>query len=74
MGFAGGNGDSAYKEAAVGVDAGNRTCGNLAVPTKYRTSSGMNLGRWVTRQREFRKAGRLSEDRRQKLDSLGMVW
>ena len=51
-----------------------RTHGNLEVPVKYRTPSGMNLGRWVTRQRDFCKAGRLSEDRRQKLDSLGMVW
>lgn len=62
--------DQAFEEAKLY----RHTYGNLEVPTKYQTPAGMNLGRWVTRQREFRKAGRLSEDRRQKLDSLGMVW
>ena len=48
--------------------------GNLNVPVKYKTSSGMMLGRWVVRQREFRKQGRLPEERIRRLDRLGMVW
>ena len=48
--------------------------GDLNIPVKYKTASGLLLGRWVVRQRDFRKQGRLSAARKQKLDTLGMVW
>ncbi|MBQ9686699.1 MAG: Helicase associated domain protein [Oscillospiraceae bacterium] len=62
--------DSAYEEAA----RYQSEHGNINVPSKYKTSSGLALGAWIARQRDFWKAGRLSEERKQKLDALGMVW
>lgn len=62
--------DSAYAEAFQY----HREHGDLCVPTKYKTPSGLLLGRWIMRQRGFWKAGRLSEERKQKLDELGMKW
>ena len=62
--------NSAYEEA----QRYQKENGNLLVPTGYRTASGLALGRWVIRQREFYRDGRLSRDRKQKLDALGMVW
>lgn len=32
------------------------------------------LGRWVVRQRELHKKGRLEEERKRQLDNLGFVW
>lgn len=62
--------DRAYQEAVRYYQAH----GNLNVPVKHKTASGLKLGSWVVRQRDYRKAGRLSAERRQKLDALGMVW
>lgn len=45
--------------------------GNLRVPTTYKAPDGYMLGRWIDRQR---RNERLSADRREKLDRLGMVW
>jgi len=47
--------------------------GHCRVPAKY-VDSDFRLGRWVMVQREFRKAGRLSEERIKKLTSLGFIW
>ena len=62
--------ESAYEEATRYYSAH----GDLNVPVKYKTESGLRLGAWVVRQRGFWKAGRLSDERKQKLDSLDMVW
>lgn len=62
--------DRVYQEATRYYKAH----GNLNVPVKYKTESGLQLGAWVVRQRDFRKAGRLSDERKQKLDALDMVW
>lgn len=50
--------------------------GNLNVPVEYETQSGFKLGTWIQRQRRCgRKVrGQLSEERRARLDSIGMVW
>lgn len=47
--------------------------GHLNVPPSYVTESGLRLGRWIRRQREM-YGTTLSEDRKKRLDALGMVW
>lgn len=46
--------------------------GNLNVPATYSTKDGYMLGRWLDRQRE--RKDKLSQDRIEKLNALGMVW
>lgn len=48
--------------------------GNLNMVPTYKTASGVPLGKWLARQRDFYKSGRLSEDRKRRLDELGIVW
>ncbi len=51
--------------------------GNLKVPCRYITADGYALGNWIANQRKIRKgqiSGALTEERIQKLDSIGMVW
>ena len=53
------------------------TCGNLEVPSHYRTEDGYSLGRWIQTQRQVRAGktyGTLTEERIQLLDAIGMVW
>lgn len=47
--------------------------GNLNIPSAYITDDGIRLGRWIRRQREAYSTT-LSEERKQKLDSIGMIW
>jgi len=42
------------------------------VPSKYRTSDGFSLGRWVTSQRESKS--KLTPEKVARLDDLGFVW
>lgn len=51
--------------------------GNLKVPKRYITESGIALGSWLATQRRVRAGtvpGRLSEEQVERLDKLGMVW
>ena len=48
--------------------------GNLQVPAKYKTKDGYLLGAWITNARKRRNDGKLTEERIQKLDQLGMTW
>ena len=47
------------------------TYGSLNVPTSYKTSDGVALGKWIERQRNNKK---LSEKRKSRLDNIGIVW
>ncbi len=47
--------------------------GNLNVRASYISPSGYRLGGWISDQREKGKE-KLSEDRRKKLDEIGMAW
>ncbi len=51
---------------------------NLDVPSKYVTKSGKRLGAWIHRLRsasnDTTKGGSLTEDRIQRLNSIGMIW
>ena len=48
--------------------------GNMLVPLKHQTTSGLNLGRWVRSQRSAKRRGTLSQERIDRLDQLGFVW
>ena len=48
--------------------------GNVMVPQRHKTSDGFGLGRWVTNQRRVEKLGRLSQDKKHRLEQVGFVW
>lgn len=52
--------------------------GDLRVPIKakarYITPNNKNLGNWISTQRDNKKKGTLSEERINKLNSIGMIW
>lgn len=51
--------------------------GDLNMPTKYKTSAGLNLGSWIATQRRVRKGksrGTLTESQIVRLDGIGMIW
>ena len=47
--------------------------GNLDIPVAYITDNGVRLGRWIRHQRESYHTT-LSDERKEKLDRIGMVW
>ena len=51
-----------------------RRVGDLNVPFTYRSPDGYKLGGWIADQREKKRAGSLKEERRRRLDALGMLW
>ncbi len=48
--------------------------GKIRVPKRYVTKDGLLLGRWVIHQRACYYAGRLNDDKIQRLNLLGMNW
>ncbi len=48
--------------------------GSLDVPNSYVTEGGVQLGKWIYRQRIAREQATISEKRMAKLNALGMVW
>lgn len=48
--------------------------GHLRIPQSYATDEGMNLGRWLGKQRDLHRAGRLVPERANALDQLGIEW
>ena len=56
-----------------------RENGNLEVPAAYQTKNGLNLGKWVRRQRTAYQKGRqggkpYQEELARRLEGIGMVW
>ena len=51
-----------------------RNNGDLDVAYTYVTEEGFKLGDWICNQREAYRYGRLKSDRKEKLDSIGMIW
>ena len=47
--------------------------GHCRVPKKH-VEDGENLGKWLSRQKEAHKKGKLDPERYQKLNGLGVVW
>lgn len=48
--------------------------GNLKVPAKYKTQSGIALGTWLASQRKAYQKGTLQPEQIQRLDTIGMIW
>ena len=55
--------------------------GNLEIPSKFKTlngtdedENGYNLGVWLVRQRQMYKKGKLSPERKELLNQIGMIW
>ena len=48
--------------------------GNLNIPEQYQTDDGFRLGKWLSRQRDDEERGALSEERKRRLEKIGMVW
>ena len=60
-----------WDEAFEKARAYQQEYGNLDVPAAYTTEDGYSLGKWIRNQRS---AKRLSRERREKLNHLGMIW
>lgn len=63
-----------WKEAYEYASQYKRKYGNLDVPVFYVTDDGYSLGRWIRGQRDSERKNKLPSDKKEKLDSLGMVW
>ncbi|MBR4745078.1 MAG: Helicase associated domain protein [Oscillospiraceae bacterium] len=48
--------------------------GNLLIPLKYTTNSGIKIGSWIGSQRKQYKDRKLSKDRIELLEKIGMLW
>ncbi|MCD7833931.1 MAG: Helicase associated domain protein [Lachnospiraceae bacterium] len=62
--------DKAYQEAKDYA----AEKGDLSVPARYVTEKGFRLGTWIKNQRNLFRDGKLSASRKEKLDTIGMVW
>lgn len=49
----------------------NKCFGNFDIPASFKTSTGIALGKWIRRQRDFYEQGKLSDERIEKLQSIG---
>lgn len=52
----------------------SRQYGNLDVPQKYICGDGYTLGEWIASQRRSYKDGKLPEEKKLRLEELGLVW
>lgn len=64
--------DTAWEESYEAARNYWQKHGNLKVPAAFVTEEGYCLGKWLRRQREAQNT--LSEERKQKLNQLGMIW
>jgi hypothetical protein len=64
--------DALWEEKFAELQAYKKAQGNCNVPQDW--SENPQLAEWVTNQRQFKKKGKLSEDRIQRLDEIGLVW
>lgn len=48
--------------------------GNLLISGTYETNEGIKLGMWISHQRQAYLKGKLSKDRVELLEEIGMVW
>lgn len=62
--------ESMYKSAEVYFSEH----GNLDVPTVYKTPDGHSLKEWLRTQRESRLSGKLSPERMERLNKIGIDW
>jgi superfamily II DNA or RNA helicase len=65
---------AAWQRGLTAARAYHAQHGHLRVPQKYVTPEGFHLGEWITRNRAQRSRGKLSAERFEALDTLGMPW
>jgi hypothetical protein len=46
----------------------------LTVPKSYIDENGKNISKWLQIQRDYRKQGKLSEEKTRLLEAIGMTW
>ena len=72
LGFAWEPWDARWNERYGQLVAYRQQHGNCLVPAKLALNPA--LGKWVTNQRLFNREGKLSQDRKARLDALGFAW
>jgi superfamily II DNA or RNA helicase len=63
-----------FEEGLAQLKLYNDREGHCDVPQNYKTENGFRLGGWLSNQRTKKNKNRLSSERRQRLDELGVVW
>ncbi len=69
--------DKASQQWEIGfshAEAYYKSAGNLDVASSYKTESGYSLGAWISKNRTAYKNGKLSNERIDRLNSIGMIW
>lgn len=66
--------DAAWNRGLEAAKRYREQFGSLMVPKKYVDDAGFALGGWIINIRRSRIDGRLTEERIQELDALGMSW
>jgi superfamily II DNA or RNA helicase/DNA-binding TFAR19-related protein (PDSD5 family) len=74
LGFVWDGNDHAWEEGFRELCAYHQEHGNCDVPNSYITDTGFMLGSWASRQRQFLKKNKLSDERKERLEALGFVW
>ncbi len=65
---------SKWEEGFPHLEAFVKEHGHCRVPQAYKTADGFKLGTWVGNRRMDQRKGKLSPERRARLDALGFVW
>ena len=65
--------DQCWEKAYAEAKAYYENHGKLKPPTDYK-SNGIALKKWLDHQLSLQKSGKLSADRKQRLDDIGMIW
>ena len=73
--------DEVWNQMYMLVELYFKEYGNLEIPSKFKTlngtdedENGYNLGIWLVSQRQMYKKGKLSPERKELLDQIGMIW
>ncbi len=66
--------DLAWEKGFGYAEAYYRKNHSLNISPSYRTADGYKLGDWVSNQREKYRSGQMKDDRKKRLDAIGMVW
>ena len=62
-----------YEKYDLAIEYYNKN-GNLLVPLRYKTENNAKLGSWLSQQRRSYKSGKLSEEKIELLEKIGMIW
>ena len=73
--------DEVWNQMYILVELYFKEYGNLEIPSKFKTlngtdedENGYNLGIWLVSQHQMYKKGKLSPERKELLDQIGMIW